>query len=65
MLSDSRKKLGNNEQGIVLMGVVIVFLIVGVINISTMVVSSGESFMVPDTQLNLTTFVVSWHSLCI
>lgn len=63
MLNDSLKKLRNNEKGIALMGVVIVFLIVGVISISTMVGSSGESFRVQDTRLNLTTFSGQENSL--
>jgi len=65
MLTDSRKNLHNNGKSNALMGVVLVFLIVGVINILTMVVLSGESFIIQDTLPNLTTFAASWHSLCI
>lgn len=44
------KRLKKNEDGIALMGVVIVFLIVGAISIGTMVTSSRESLMVESTR---------------
>jgi hypothetical protein len=46
MLGNSLKKLISNEKGIALIGVVIVFIIVGAISIGTMVTSSRESLMV-------------------